>query len=424
MFGVGLLLLPPIAGSAAIVGAHPAVQPAQDREVVVYRFPGGAAGSNPNGPLLVDKTGALYGSTQGGGAFGGGTVFRLIPTARGYVENVLYSFGSYTGDGTTPVGGVIADSTGALYGATYGGGLSGLPPPLPPTDNSGTVFKLTPTASGYRESLLYSFNYYCGGPGDSDGCNPDAGLISDKTGALYGTTQYGSSANYGSVYKLTPAGNGYTESILALFGLYFYGNQPNTALVERGGVLYGTTPGGITSNYEPSGGTAYSIGGSLYYQFGSYPTDGLGPSTPLIFDRSGAFFGATSGGGSAGKGTIFKLTPTASGYTESILYNFAGGWDGASPGGNLIADSTGALYGVTSGGGSASGPGLGTAFKLVPTKSGYTEIILHRFNDRGDGTNPAGLIAGPTGEIYGTTSNGGSGFGAIFKLGRRYTCSR
>ena len=102
MLGVGLLLLPPIAGSAATVGAHPAVRPGLDREVVVYRFPGGAAGSNPNGPLLVDETGALYGSTQGGGAFGGGAVFKLIPTARGYVESVLYSFGSYTGDGTTP----------------------------------------------------------------------------------------------------------------------------------------------------------------------------------------------------------------------------------------------------------------------------------------------------------------------------------
>jgi uncharacterized repeat protein (TIGR03803 family) len=200
-----------------------------------------------------------------------------------------------------------------------------------------------------------------------------ASLIADNSGALYGATQYGGINNTtcgyawsppdplysgcGTVFKLTPTPNGYQKSILHRF---------------QGG------------------------------------SDGSFPSIALIAENTGALYGTTSYGGMGG-GTVFKLTPTASGYTKTILCTFAGGWDGEVPGASLVVDSKGSLYGTTD----------GTVFKLVPTAFGtYSEIILHRFNDAGDGTNPtSGLLLDASGAVYGTTSTGGVfGHGTVFKL--------
>jgi uncharacterized repeat protein (TIGR03803 family) len=400
------------------------LSPTSAHDPFLYRFPGAAAGSHPNSALLADRAGNLYGTTSGGGTANQGSVFKLTRSGSRYAPSVLYSFGSFADDGTNPVGGLIADGSGALYGATSGGGVPGFPGSGIP--GVGTVFKLKPMGSGYTESVLYSFAE-CGVGVGTDACVPAAGVVADKTGALYGTTQYGGWFGEGAIFKLTPAGTGYTDSVLESFSLYGdTGYGPAATLMEWKGVFYGTTStGDDTSCFGCGGGAVFALtpAGTSYnfsvlYRFGGYATDGSSPSA-VIADDSGALYGTTSGGGANGFGIVFKLTPTASGYTESVIYNFKGGSDGAVPVAGLIADATGALYGTTQLGGSSGGAGPGTVFKLAPTKTGYDETILYRFDHRGDATNPvASLIKAAPDALYGTASNGGSGFGGVFKLSK------
>lgn len=330
-------------------------------ESTLYGFGGGNDGRNPAAGMIFDKEEALYGTTAGGGGYGGGcnagcgTVFKLKPSRSRYFESILYRF-TGTPDGADPLSGLIFDDRGALYGTTAGGGYYG----------SGTVFRLTPSGSGYSESILYSFH------GGSDGANPYAGLIFDKNGALYGTTSGGGYNGAGTVFKLTPSGSGYSESILCRFG--------------RGG------------------------------------NEGANPAAGLIFDKSGALYGTTVGGGHYGFGTVFKLTPLRSSeYGETILLSFGGRDGGAHPYAGLLFGKKGELYGTTSGGGRF---GFGTAFKLTPSGSGYSqrysESILHHFNFNNGAWPKAGLTFGATGGLYGTTIGGGdhgyNGVGTVFEL--------
>ena len=288
------------------------------------------------------------------------------------VETVLYSFlgGS---DGSYPPAGLIADKEGALYGTTEVGG----------SGNNGTVFKLTPPTKGqtaWKETVLYRF---CSQPSCSDGSQPRfAGLIADKEGALY-TTEVGG-IGQGTVFKLTRARD------------------------------------------QTTGKTTWTESVLYRFQGGS---DGAYPGAGLIADREGALYGTTErgGGGSGSNGTVFKLTPARdqttgkTTWTESVLYGFQGGSDGAIPFAGLIADKEGALYGTTTGGGSGNN---GTVFKLTPArdqttgKTTWTESVLYRFRGGSDGFQPfAGLIADREGALYGTTTGGGSGNnGTVFKL--------
>ena len=192
-------------------------------------------------------------------------------------------------------------------------------------------------------------------------------------------------------------------------------------MTEWNGTFYGTTSSGDDAGcFGCGGGAVFAMtpdgNVSAIYGFPAYPTDGTGPSA-VIADGSGALYGTTSSGGANGLGIVFKLTPGAAGFKESVLYNFKGGSDGAVPGAGLISDATGALYGTTTSGGSSSGAGGGTVFKLSRNKSGYEETILYRFDHQGDGTNPsASLIEATPDALYGTAANGGSGFGGVFKI--------
>jgi uncharacterized repeat protein (TIGR03803 family) len=280
-------------------------------ETVLYRFQGGSDGESPYAGLLLNAhNGTLYGTTAVGGikcvpsaSFGCGTVFKLTPAGSGYTESVLYRFQGGN-DGAIPLAGLIARN-GALYGTTRG------------LNSFGTVFRLSSARSDYKESVLYSFT------GGSDGAEPYAGVIADKTGALYGTTRFGGpfACMCGVVFKLTPAGAGYTES-----------------------VLYGFKGG----------------------------NDAAQPTSDLIASATGALYGTTiAGGGSTvcgnGCGTVFKLTPAGAGFAESVLYRFTGRSGGGSP--NGVIARNGALYGTTYvGGGASCGPsGLpcGTVFQLT-----------------------------------------------------------
>ena len=375
------------------------------------RFKGGSDGAGPIAGLIADKEGALYGTTQNGGTGNGGSGFGTVFKL------------------TPPTKGQTAWTETVLYRFTGGsdggdvfagliadkeGALYGTTQGLAPS--YGTVFKLTPPAKGqtaWTETVLHGFT------GGSDGAAPRAGLIFDKEGALYGTTIVG------PVFKLTPPAEGqtaWTETVLSLTaseaGLIF----------DKEGALYGTTSGGGTGNAgtvftltpPTKGQTAWTP--TVLYNFCPQPScsDGYEPRAALIFDKEGALYGTTEFGGTGNNGIVFKLTPPTNGttaWTETVLHSFVGG-DGANPiFGGLIFDKQGALYGTTYRGGSANG---GTVFKLTPPAKGltaWTETVLHGFTGGSDGANPyAGLIANQ-GALYGTTSSGGSaGYGTVFKL--------
>lgn len=409
-------------GRFSDVSAHSAARYAEE---VLYNFRG-SNGENPNGGVTLDKTGSLYG-TSGGGAYNSGAVFKLTPSGSAYTESLLYSF---TGgaDGSGPLGGVVLDKKGAIYGTTLRGGGN---------DSAGTVFKLTPSGSGYTESVLHSF---CAESGCADGENPMAGLILDNKGALFGTTEAGGPNNdcltavigCGTVFKLTPSGASYIETVLYAFctATCDSGAFPSAGLVfGKDGALYETTPIDVDQCLDfhlyDYCGTVFKLtrSGSRYTETTIYTfcakascEDGADPSAALIFDKQGALWGTTFYGGTSNLGTVFKLTPSGSGYTESVLHSFTGGSDGAYPYAGLTLAQDGALYGTTQSGGVGH---RGTVFKLAPAGSGYTESIVFHFHGT-DGAYPdGGVTIGKQSALYGTTDLGGRhGKGTVFEAFR------
>ncbi|MGA2369618.1 MAG: choice-of-anchor tandem repeat GloVer-containing protein [Candidatus Korobacteraceae bacterium] len=211
-------------------------------EQVLHAF-NGTDGSTPFAGLIFDAAGNLYGTTEDGGAYGEGTVFELTLIAGGgWTEQVLYSFGNGTGDGTAPIAGLIFDAAGSLYGTTVSGGtytcFGG--------DECGTVFELTPTAGGgWTEQVLHNFT-----GAYNDGAYPYGDLIFDTAGNHYGTTSEGGNAGAGTAFELTPTeGGSWTQQVLHSFGIGTDGARPNAGLVfDAAGNLYGTTYFGGTNN--------------------------------------------------------------------------------------------------------------------------------------------------------------------------------
>jgi uncharacterized repeat protein (TIGR03803 family) len=331
------------------------------------------------------------------------------------IESVLYNFcsqgGVYCTDGIQPSAGLIEDASGNLYGTTKGGGSTNSSDCNVGSCGYGTVFKLT-TSGGYTKTVLYNF---CSQPNCTDGANPYAGVIEDAAGNLFGTTYNGGANGGGTVFKLTPSGNGYTQSVLYNFCSQSQGSAPCTDGVnpyaglidDTSGNLYGTTNLGGTGVGLVNGGLSYGTvfmlapSGSGYnytvlYNFcppssNAFCTDGAAPNAALILDASGNLYGTTALGGTGtqncialGCGTVYKLSPNGSGYVETVLYSFCsqGGTnctDGAYPyGTGVIEDASGNLYGTTSTGGvnSCDSPGCGTVFKLAPNGDGSSTIPM------------------------------------------------
>ena len=281
------------------------------------------------------------------------------------------------------------------------------------------------------DNVLHSFNN-----NGMDGNNPYAGLIFDAAGNLYGTTSGGGTSSDGTVFELTPAAGGtWTEKVLHSFNQNGTdGYEPFAGLIfDAAGNLYGTTFAGGTYDL----GTVFELtpaaGGTwtekVLWSFGN-GTDGHKLYAGLIFDAAGNLYGTTVGGGTPDLGTVFELTPAAGGtWTEKVLYNFGGGTDGTAPYGGLIFDAAGNLYGTTSQGGTSN---LGTAFELTPAGGGtWTEKVLHTFGSGTDGVDlVAGLIFDGAGNLYGMTLRGGTyALGTAFELtpaagrpGRRRCC--
>src|SRR5580704_3011288 len=361
--------------------------------------------------LIFDAAGNLYGTTQYGGAYNYGSVFEVTPKAGGgWKEKLLHSFNGK--DGYQTFAGVIFDTAGNLYGTTISEGAHG----------GGTAFELIPKAGGgWREKVLHSF-----GLGE-DGFQPYGGLIIDASGNLYGTTTFvgGYNNKYGTVFELTPeASGGWKETVLHYFNQNGKdGIWPNASLIlGAGGNLCGTTPlggaygSGTVFELTPKAGGGWTE--KILHSFHNNGADGIVPQAGVIIDGSGSLYGTTQGGGVYGKGAVFELTPkTDGGWTEKVLRSF-NGKDGLEVYGGLVIDGSGNLYGTTTDGGAYQYNG--NAFELTPTAGGgWKETVLHNFSQNTkDGYWPYGaLILDGSGNLYGTTSfDGAYGSGIVFEL--------
>jgi uncharacterized repeat protein (TIGR03803 family) len=321
------------------------------KTVVLHNFSGGADGLVPAGPLVIDSAGNLYGTTIQGGAsscnYDCGTVFKLSPSNGSWKKSVIYAFkGS---DGSFPGAGLVFDSMGNLYGTTSAGG----------NGDRGTVFELMPANGGWTETVLHSFGSFNG-----DGLNPRATLIFDSAGNLYGTTTNGGVGSHGTVFKLSPGSAGWTETVIHNF--WVMASNPQAGVVfDNAGNLYGTTLSGGRNGF----GTVFELSpnGSGWikkniHQF-SNSVDGGKPFARLAF-AGGNLYGTTSSGGAVGVGVVFELKPASGGgWQETVLHAFQAGNDGADPYAGVILDKLGNLYGTTMDGGRL---GQGTVFEVSP----------------------------------------------------------
>ena len=398
---------------------------AQARKFRVLHTFHGKDGANPVGVLIRDTAGNLYGTTgvggggscSGGGGEGCGTVFKLNKTG---TEVWLHKFGN--AGGAIPYAGVWRDSRGNLFGTTIEGGDIG---GCDPSYGCGVVFELNET--GTKERALHKFT------GGADGLMPEALLVEDKAGNLYGTAPLGGRYGLGVVFKVAPNGR---ETILYNFAGGSDGCGPNPGVIlDSAGNLYGVASGGGDSSCNSGHGVVFEVdpGGheTVLYTFGG--GDGAIPNSVLLFDSMGNLYGTTEYGGSSsecgglGCGTVFELSPrSGGGWSESVLYNFCSlpnCTDGERPvTGPLVRDSAGSLYGTTIFGGNPKlcNGSCGVVFKL---ESNGKETVLHTFTGGSDGAVPfAGLVADDQGNLYGTTQEGGAACygsytcGVVFKI--------
>jgi uncharacterized repeat protein (TIGR03803 family) len=417
--------------------------PAPDGFSLLHNFTGPPDGANSAARLVEDAAGNFYGTASEGGITGGacggpgcGTVFKVDQSGN---ETVVYSFAGPP-DGATPLASLISDATGNMYGTTSQGG----------TANLGTVFKLD---SAGTETVLYSFT------GEPDGAVPMAGLVRDPAGNFLGTTSAGGAAGAGTVFKVDSSGK---ESVLYSFTGEADGSQPMAGLIlDEKGNAYGTTFAGGTSGpcagvkrgksaVPATCGVVFELdtsgSESVLYSFTGEP-DGAGPAGDLVRDAAGNLYGTTVAGGMIcytiapplpGQGpstefycgTVFKLDPTGK---ETLLHSFRGAPDGANPDGVLILDAAGGLYGTSSDGGAGSctvtsglqgfvNKGCGSVFEV---NSAGNATTLYSFTGTGlDWAPKAGLALDPSGNLFGTTTQGGVlggqcgtyGCGVVFEL--------
>jgi uncharacterized repeat protein (TIGR03803 family) len=270
-------------------------------------------------------------------------------------------------DGNGPLGDLATDQSGDIYGSTEGGG----------SENQGVVFKLTPSNGAWSESILHNFT---GGNGGSDGAGPN-GVTLDLEGNIYGTTGGGGTDEYGTVYQLL-AGSGWAENLLYSFTGGSDGANPASGVtLDSSGNVYSSTQygtsddGGTVFELSPPGVWAFQ----LLYTFTEVENLSNGPFlSDLLLDRMGNLYGTAFRDGSRSAGSVFKLTPSMGGYIYTALHNFCVGDgacpDGALPSGTLVMDSSGNLYGTTTLGGSnsgfcnigGSGGACGLIFKITP----------------------------------------------------------
>jgi hypothetical protein len=439
-----------------LILAFTSMSSAQWNEQVLYSFQGGSDGNLPVGGVVFDAAGNLYGATYLGGTLQCGNVYELSPPAKPsdpWTEAVIYTFRcKAANDGTYPLGGLIIDSAGNLYGTTaYGGAgnciLSGA------LMGCGMVYELSPPAQNgdaWTETILYSF------PTDAkEGYVPWGDLVFDREGNLYGATQFGGGYEgtdcngyyqyCGAVFELSPPkqqGAPWTEQVLYGFRgmnettFLGDGEYPNGGLVlDDLGNIYGTTfAGGAPCQFhENTGcGTAFELKRpkekgaawteTVLHRFTGYSSDGANPFAGLTLHEQ-ALYGTTfTGGTGPGGGILFELSPGtgSDAWTETILYNFVeSGYD---PQCTPLFDADGNIFGTTTSAQSVHG----TVFSLMRPQEDpiWTHVQLYGFGGQPDAGNPSSsLVFDAAGNLYGTapkggayTTCGGYGCGAVFEV--------
>jgi uncharacterized repeat protein (TIGR03803 family) len=370
---------------------------------IIYQFAGGPDGEYLDTELVMDSTGNLYGTTVQGGQ-GSGTIFRVTPAGD---HTVLYSF-SGGADGAEPYKGVTIDAQGNLYGTTVAGGGGSC------EGGCGVVYKLTNSGGTWTQSVIYTFS------GGNDGAEPGSPMAFDQHGSLYGTTVLGGAHGAGVVYQLEPDGSGgWKFKVLHAFtgGADGAGGSAGRPLITPGGRIYGTcTTGGahgsgiVYEMFREQGRWQFKT----LYAFKDQP-DGAFPYSALILDKHGNLYGTTYYAGADDWGTVYKLSYKHGTWSETVLYSFKGGTDGASPISSLVADAAGNLYGTTSDGGRS----FGVIFKLTAGVNGsWTESVVYRFPGApGLGVAYNGMVGDSTGHFYGATVHGGrTDDGAIYRF--------
>jgi uncharacterized repeat protein (TIGR03803 family) len=379
------------------------------------------------GPLVLDDAGNIFGVGFGGGMAypcnlnnGCGTVYEVSPTGTGQWKPILlYSFQGGS-DGLFPTS-LIRDSAGNLYGTTlYGGGSANC------TDGCGTVFKLSPTQSGtWQETIIYRFT-------GSNGSQPD-GLAFDATGALFGTTANGGistnsicgTGGCGTIFKITPKSVGpWTRTAIhVLKGPPTDGSHAGGLTLSSSGSFLGATSSGGTSNQGTVFRLSPTANGWSYKVIYSFDLASEAPSTDffptggVIQDSAGNIYGPSQGG-PVDAGSLYELSPTSgSTWTNQDIHDFDGGKNYIEAQSTLILDKEGNLWGTTyNGGGSTScTQGCGTLFELTPASGGgWTFRQLLVFNTK-NGYRPSGLVMDNAGHFYGTALGGGTKYGLIYE---------
>jgi hypothetical protein len=346
-FGAIFMLKPPPAGKTNWT------------EKVIFSFADGNDGGFPGSPLSVAPNDELVSSTLMGGTANRGNIFRLNPPTSPlapWTEKVLVNFqGQSGGDGDGPLGPLLVEHSGTIFGTTSSGG----------TSNCGTAYKITPSSNGgtVKESVI--FNFTCG----ADGGRPQIGVIADAKGNLFGTTETNGDFNNGVVFQLTPPSDGSSDF------------QETTIL-------------------------------------GFNVTDGAQPVANLLA-FNGSFYGVTFQGGQFGQGVVFQLMPPAhagGSWTEAVLHSFSGGTDGGEPQTGLVPDGSGGFFGTASQGGAT---GNGNFFHLVPPAEqggAWTLTPLHQFAGGNDGSVPSGELLKHGNTVFGTTQGGANGPATVYQI--------
>ncbi|MGA2443263.1 MAG: choice-of-anchor tandem repeat GloVer-containing protein [Tepidisphaeraceae bacterium] len=344
----------------------------------------GTNGEHPQGSLITDSAGNLYGTADWGGASGDGTVFEI--SADAHTLTTLASFNGTNGAG--PSSNLVIDSSGNLYGTCSGGGANGY----------GTVFEVS--AGTHTLTTLINFN-------DANGAWPDTGLTIDSSGNLYGTTDGGGTEDSGTVFEIS-AGTHTLTTLVSFDNTGEIGLDPYGALIlDSSGNLYGTTYDGGAHGE----GAVFEISASSHIfttlvNFNG--TDGNNANSALTLDSSGNLYGTCTGGGTDGYGTIFEIS--AGTHDLTTLFNFSG-TDGDSPNG-LIFDGAGNLFGTTYDGGANND---GTIFELAANTHAFSTLV--DFDGTDGSTSNAALTIDTAGNLYGTTYWGGANdLGEVFEL--------
>lgn len=387
---------------------------AQVKLKVLHNFGAANDGTEPNGPLLVDGNGNLYGVTFGGpGEYAYGLVFKLTPQKNGsWSETILHAFAGGS-DGGNPWGGLILDAGGVgLYGT-----LEGSP------DSVGGAFDLSSGSGGWTNTVLYT-----------DGAGP--GLLSDGHGNLFGKVGPGQ-LNDGAIGELSPGASSWTYTQLYSFcdqdGCPDGWNLLYPPISDREGNLWGTTfEGGIgrpaCTNDSLGCGVVFAMtpnrdGTWTYYvihRFASSPADGQFPNGGLVLDPTGNFYGITGGGGLLDNGTIFQFSYNHGRLQGRYIYNFPNCLQGCYPQGTLARDSAGNLYGMAQGGiNSCGGFSCGVVYRLAPQSNGtWRYTVLVNLSESTGGVLPFyGLTLDGKGHLFGVTSSFGQyGQGTAFEI--------